>query len=69
MFDGPIRRISYGTLLANNGWAASKKRHRAADLLSGECLKSHADSAHGGEVLDSCPACHELKAAIRPEAA
>ena len=28
---------------------------------SGDALKTHADSAHGGVVSESCPACKEIQ--------
>lgn len=36
-------------------------RRKFVNYKNGTALQGHADSAHGGEVLDTCPACIEIR--------
>ena len=40
---------------------AIARSHQRRGYISGEALKSHADSAHGGVALESCPACRDIQ--------
>jgi hypothetical protein len=37
------------------------KLQQTRGYQTGKALQHHADSAHGGVVLDSCPACQEIQ--------
>ncbi len=44
-----------------NEGSASQRYNQIGVYRSGKALKSHVNSAHGGEFILTCPACIEIK--------